>query len=79
MSKRINNLKWETVAMEGFPASLTENFDGFVGLEECTNYDLDREKKPRKVSNNLSNSTLMFTLCLLDNKSLQTNTYPNII
>lgn len=43
-------MKWESVALEGFPIS-TNNIDGFVGLEECTSYGLDKEsKRPKKVS-----------------------------
>ncbi|KAL0861360.1 hypothetical protein ABMA27_008911 [Loxostege sticticalis] len=48
MSKKLNNLKWESVALEGFPASMSDKFQGFVGLEECTNYGLDKEVKSRK-------------------------------
>lgn len=50
MSKKLKDLKWSTVALEGFPASVTENLQGFVGLEECTTYGLDKEsKRSRKV------------------------------
>lgn len=50
MSKKLKNLKWNTVALEGFPVSVTENLQGFVGLEECTTYGLDKEsKRPKKV------------------------------
>lgn len=50
MSKKLKNLKWNTVALEGFPASVTENLQGFVGLEECTTYGMDKEsKRPKKV------------------------------
>lgn len=47
MSKKLNNMKWESVAMEGFPASMTDKFHGFVGLEECTDYSFDKESKKR--------------------------------
>ncbi|KOB70342.1 Uncharacterized protein OBRU01_15386 [Operophtera brumata] len=51
MSKKLKNMKWESVALEGCPIS-TNNFDGFVGLEECTSYGLDKEsKRPKKVKN----------------------------
>lgn len=50
MSKKLQDLKWESVALEGFPASLKDNFQGFVGLEECTSYGLDKQsKRPKKV------------------------------
>lgn len=48
MSKKLKDLKWETVALEGFPASVTENLQGFVGLEECTIYGLEKERKNSK-------------------------------
>ncbi|CAH2097445.1 unnamed protein product [Euphydryas editha] len=48
MSKKINNLKWESVALEGFPESMMDNFQGFVGLEECTDYGLDKQNKRSK-------------------------------
>ncbi|XP_028172581.1 ATP-dependent RNA helicase DDX24 [Ostrinia furnacalis] len=48
MSKKLNNLKWQSVALEGFPVSMSDKFQGFVGLEECTSYGLDKELKSRK-------------------------------
>lgn len=48
MSKKLKNLKWNTVALEGFPASVTESLQGFVGLEECTTYGMDKESKRTK-------------------------------
>ncbi|RVE41889.1 hypothetical protein evm_013463 [Chilo suppressalis] len=48
MSQKLKNLKWESVALEGFPVSLTDKFQGFVGLEECINYSLDKETKKSK-------------------------------
>ncbi|XP_049879854.1 uncharacterized protein LOC126376485 [Pectinophora gossypiella] len=49
MSKKLKDLKWESVAVEGFPVSFNSNFQGFVGLEECTNYGLDKDsKRPKK-------------------------------
>lgn len=48
MSKKLKNFKWDTVALEGFPASVTSNLDGFVGLEECTSYGLDKDVKNNK-------------------------------
>lgn len=48
MSKKLKDLKWESVALEGFPVSMTEKFQGFVGLEECTNYGLDKDRNSRK-------------------------------
>lgn len=53
MGKKLKDLKWQSVALEGFPVSaMKENFQGFVGLEECTDYGLDKEsKKPKKVRN----------------------------
>lgn len=49
MSKRVKNLKWNTVALEGFPMSLTEDLQGFAGLEECTTYGMDKERKRPKI------------------------------
>ncbi|XP_047539998.1 ATP-dependent RNA helicase DDX24 [Vanessa atalanta] len=56
MSKKINNLKWESVAFDGFPTSMMDK--GFVALEECTDYGLDKNsrrskkaKKPEKRKN----------------------------
>ncbi|KAI5636195.1 DEAD/DEAH box helicase domain-containing protein [Phthorimaea operculella] len=49
MSKKLKEMKWQTVALEGFPASVTQSLDGFVGLEECTSYELDKEpRRPKK-------------------------------
>uniref|UniRef100_A0A2H1V0K2 ATP-dependent RNA helicase n=1 Tax=Spodoptera frugiperda TaxID=7108 RepID=A0A2H1V0K2_SPOFR len=48
MSKKLNNMKWESVALDGFPASMTDKFQGFVGLEECTDYSFDKEGKRSK-------------------------------
>lgn len=41
-------MTWESVALEGFPVSMTDKFHGFVGLEECTDYSLDKENKRSK-------------------------------
>ncbi|KAJ8710555.1 hypothetical protein PYW08_009070 [Mythimna loreyi] len=51
MSKKLNNMKWESVAMDGFPASMVDKFHGFVGLEECTDYSFDKESKKRAKKN----------------------------
>ncbi|XP_060807247.1 uncharacterized protein LOC106142718 [Amyelois transitella] len=52
MSKKLKNLKWESVAISGFPVSMTDNFQGFVGLEECTNYGMEKEsKRPKNTKN----------------------------
>ncbi|XP_023952779.2 ATP-dependent RNA helicase DDX24 [Bicyclus anynana] len=60
MSKKIKTMKWDSVPLEGFPASLMDKFQGFVGLEECTDYGLDknvkRSKKKKQV--NLQASTV---------------------
>ncbi|CAB3254572.1 unnamed protein product [Arctia plantaginis] len=48
MSKQLNDMKWESVALEGFPVSMTDKFQGFVGLEECTDYSLNKEGKRSK-------------------------------
>ncbi|CAH0760153.1 unnamed protein product [Diatraea saccharalis] len=48
MSKKLKDLKWDTVAVEGFPVSFSDKFQGFVGLEECTDYALDKETKKIK-------------------------------
>ncbi|KAJ0171320.1 hypothetical protein K1T71_012870 [Dendrolimus kikuchii] len=66
MSTKLNNLKWQTVALEGFPVSVTESLQGFVGLEECTDYGFDKgskklikkkQKKKRKASDVQSETT----------------------
>ncbi|XP_048484183.1 ATP-dependent RNA helicase DDX24 [Plutella xylostella] len=44
MSKKLKNMKWASVPLEGFPIS-SEDFHGFVGLEECTDYGFDKESK----------------------------------
>ncbi|XP_026728511.1 DEAD-box ATP-dependent RNA helicase 13 [Trichoplusia ni] len=46
MSKKLNNMKWESVALDGFPVSMADK--GFMGLEECTDYNFDKEKKRSK-------------------------------
>lgn len=52
MSKKIKTMKWDSVPLDGFPASMMDKFHGFVGLEECTDYGLDKStKRPKKVSN----------------------------
>lgn len=51
MSKKFNDMKWDSVAVEGFPVSMTDKFQGFVGLEECTSYNLDKENKRSKKVN----------------------------
>ncbi|XP_031767899.2 ATP-dependent RNA helicase DDX24 [Galleria mellonella] len=43
MSKKLKNMKWDPVSLDGFPISMTDKFQGFVGLEECTSYGFDRE------------------------------------
>ncbi|CAH2057007.1 unnamed protein product, partial [Iphiclides podalirius] len=48
MSKKFKTLKWESVPVEGFPVSITDKLKGFVGLEECTDYGLDRDRKKSK-------------------------------
>lgn len=52
MSKKLKSLKWESVPMEGVSVSMSDKLQGFVGLEECTEYGFDRDgKKSKKVSN----------------------------
>lgn len=48
MSKKLKDLQWQPVALEGFPISMSDSFQGFVGLEECTDYGLDKETKKSK-------------------------------
>ncbi|XP_068624916.1 ATP-dependent RNA helicase DDX24 [Battus philenor] len=48
MSKKFKTMKWDTVPLEGFPVSMTDKFQGFVGLEECTDYGFDKEEKKSK-------------------------------
>lgn len=70
MSKKLNNMKWESVALDGFPASMTDKFQGFVGLEECTDYSFDKEgKRSKKVClflyyNPFYNNKLMEVYCM---------------
>ncbi|KAM3955824.1 LOW QUALITY PROTEIN: ATP-dependent RNA helicase DDX24 [Aphomia sociella] len=42
---KLKNMKWDPVALDGFPISMTEKFQGFVGLEECTSYSFNKENK----------------------------------
>lgn len=48
MSKKINSLNWQSVALEGVPTSTFDNLQGFVGLEECTDYGTDKNNKRKK-------------------------------
>lgn len=64
MSKKLKNLKWNTVALEGFPASVTDNLQGFVGLEECTTYGLDKERKLSKKVCVLAFTFLLYALAI---------------
>lgn len=53
MSKKLKDLQWQPVAIEGFPISMSDSFQSFVGLEECTDYGLDKEsRKSQKVREN---------------------------
>ncbi|XP_069355838.1 ATP-dependent RNA helicase DDX24 isoform X2 [Maniola hyperantus] len=56
MSKKIKTMKWDSVPLDGFPASMMDKFHGFVGLEECTDYGLDKSNKrsKRKKQDNIS-------------------------
>lgn len=49
MSKQIENLKWDSVALDGFPINMSDKFQGLVGLEECTDYSLEKNKRFKKV------------------------------
>ncbi|CAH2240978.1 jg19732 [Pararge aegeria aegeria] len=51
MSKKIHTMKWDSVPMDGFPASMMDKLHGFVGLEECTEYGLDKSTKRSKKKN----------------------------
>ncbi|CAH0597139.1 unnamed protein product [Chrysodeixis includens] len=46
MSKKLNNIKWESVALDGIAVSMADK--GFMGLEECTDYNFDKEGKRSK-------------------------------
>ncbi|XP_063629455.1 uncharacterized protein LOC134800828 [Cydia splendana] len=48
MSKKVKDLKWQSVALDGFPASMGDKLQGFIGLEECTSYSLDKERPRNK-------------------------------
>ncbi|XP_045505486.1 DEAD-box ATP-dependent RNA helicase 13 [Colias croceus] len=49
MSKKIKTMKWQSVALEGLPIANSDKFEGFVGLEECTDYGMDKgNKTPKK-------------------------------
>lgn len=48
MSKKLKDLKWQSVALDGFPASMGDKLQGFVALEECTDYSLDKDKSHTK-------------------------------
>ncbi|CAK1543472.1 unnamed protein product [Leptosia nina] len=48
MSKKIKTAKWQSVSLDGFPISMADNFDGLVGLEECTDYGTDKGSKATK-------------------------------
>ncbi|KAI8433070.1 hypothetical protein MSG28_013928 [Choristoneura fumiferana] len=48
MSKKLKDLKWQSVALDGFPASMGDKLQGFVALEECTSYSLDKDKSRTK-------------------------------
>lgn len=48
MSKKIKSLNWQSVALEGVPPSMFDNLQGFVGLEECTDYGMDKNNKRKK-------------------------------
>ncbi|GBP67429.1 ATP-dependent RNA helicase DDX24 [Eumeta japonica] len=51
LENKLKNLKWQNVAVEDYPFTATDNFDGFLGLEECTDYGFDIETKPSKKKN----------------------------
>ncbi|XP_063542129.1 ATP-dependent RNA helicase DDX24 [Cydia strobilella] len=48
MSKKLKDLKWQSVTLDGFPASMGDKLQGFIGLEECTSYSLDKERPRNK-------------------------------
>lgn len=48
MSKKIKTMKWQNVTLEGFPVNMSDKFEGFVGLEECTDYGMDKGNKTSK-------------------------------
>ncbi|CAF4858777.1 unnamed protein product [Pieris macdunnoughi] len=48
MSKKIKTMNWQSVSLEGFPVNMSDKFEGFVGLEECTDYGLDKGNKTTK-------------------------------
>ncbi|OWR53558.1 ATP-dependent RNA helicase DDX24 like protein, partial [Danaus plexippus plexippus] len=46
MSKKIQTKKWDLVPLDGFPITMMDK--GFVGLEECTDYGLDKQNRRSK-------------------------------
>ncbi|CAG9570852.1 unnamed protein product [Danaus chrysippus] len=46
MSKKIQTKKWDLVPLDGFPITMMDK--GFVGLEECTDYGLDKQSRRSK-------------------------------
>ncbi|KAL4705452.1 hypothetical protein ACJJTC_007024 [Scirpophaga incertulas] len=50
-SHKINNLKWESISLDDFSITMSNNFEGFGGLEQCVHYGLDKEpKKHNKIN-----------------------------
>lgn len=72
MSKKLKDLQWQPVTLEGFPITNSNIFQGFIGLQECTDYDLVSERKKSKlVSFNFDfsvvlNKNLNLLLCELN-------------
>ncbi|KPJ08089.1 ATP-dependent RNA helicase DDX24 [Papilio machaon] len=77
MSKKLKTLKWESVPMEGFPVSMSDKLQGFVGLEECTEYGLDRDgkkskkKKTTQKQKSTNKTTVLKEKTLIPNKKVK--------
>ncbi|KPJ04244.1 ATP-dependent RNA helicase DDX24 [Papilio xuthus] len=73
MSKKLKTLKWESVPMEGFPVSMSDKLQGFVGLEECTEYGLDKDGKKSKKKKTTQKQKSTNKTTILQEKSLIPN------
>lgn len=57
----MNNLKWKSVPLEGFPVLQASESLGFIGLEECADYGLEsKSSRPKKVISLTYNNTHIF-------------------
>ncbi|XP_013137843.1 PREDICTED: ATP-dependent RNA helicase DDX24, partial [Papilio polytes] len=73
MSKKLKSLKWESVPMEGVSVSMSDKLQGFVGLEECTEYGFDRDGKKSKKKKSVQKQKMTNKSTVLQEKSLTPN------